>query len=600
MARLKPDATIEAAQAEFTRITNTFTTVMPTVYSPKFINQYKFNIEVSDLRNAVLGPTVPRTLWMVLGAVVLVLLIAVANVANLFIVRMESRRRESAIRSALGASKGHMAAHYLSESLILCGSAAVLGLGLAALALRIFPIIAPTNIPRLTTVTLGWPSVLVSLGIAFTLGLLLGAIPLVRKFKISALRDSSRGSTGSMRQRAVRNTLVVGQVALALVLISAAGLMLQSFGHLRDVKPGFNPANVTTFDISLPFTEYDTREKALTFHRELQRQILELPGVSSAGSTTALFLEGYSTGCGVVFREGHPYATGEETPCVSGALIGPGFLETMQVSVAGRIPDWRDVDNRSQAVVITRPLAERLWPGEDAIDKGIGNQGSDSPHWFRVVGVIDGLRAENLEGKPTEAIFLAATGFFENARDGSANDLVYTIRTAGSPTPALMTQITQLVTRMNPRVPVLNTRSMDEVVERSMSRTSFVMVLLAVAAIVALTLSAVGMYGVISYLVAQRRAEIGIRIALGAGLAGVARLIMWQSVRLAVVGVGIGLVAAFLLGRTMNALLFGVTATDPRTMAIVSLLLLGIAAAASLVPSRRASRIDPLEAMRAD
>jgi|GEM_PF-165578 len=600
VARLKPDVSLAAAQAELTRITNTFPTVLPTVYSPKFMTNYKFSTEVSDLRNAVLGPTVPRALWMVLGSVVLVLLIAAANVANLFIVRMESRRRESAIRAALGASTGHMAAHYLSESLLLAGGAAVLGLGLAAAALQLFPSVAPTNIPRLNTVSLGWSSIFISVTIALTIGLLLGALPLVRRFKISALRDGSRGSAGSTRQRMVRNTLVVGQVALALVLIAAAGLMLQSFAHLRDVKPGFNSANVSTFDISLPFTEYDTREKALTFHRELQRQILELPGVTNVGSTSDLFLEGFGTGCSVVFREGRPYATGEQTPCVSGALVGPGFFESLQVPVTGRIPSWSDIDNRTHAVVVTKSLADRLWPGEDPINKGIASNGQDSQNWYRVVGIVDGLRAENLEGKPTEVIFLAATGFRANVKDGNANDLVYTLRTSGEPTPALMQQVTHMVSRMNPRVPVLNPRSMDQVVERSMSRTSFIMVLLSLAALVALTLSGVGMYGVISYLVAQRRAEIGIRIALGAGVAGVARLIMWQSMRLAGVGVTIGLGAAFLLGKTMTTLLFGVSASDPLTMAGVSALLLFVAAAASLVPSRRASKIDPLEAMRGD
>lgn len=600
VARLKQGVSLAAAQADLTRIANTFTTVLPNVYSQKFMANYKFTTEVSDLRNAVLGPTVPRALWMVLGSVVLVLLIAAANVANLFIVRMESRRRESAIRAALGASAGHMAAHYLSESLLLAGAATVLGLGLAAVALQLFPSIAPTNIPRLDTVTLGWSSILICIAIAATIGLLLGALPLLRRFKISALRDGSRGSVGSFRQRAARNTLVVGQVSLALVLIAAAGLMLQSFAHLRVVKPGFNPSNVSTFDISLPFTEYDTREKALVFHRELQRQMLELPGVTTVGSTSQLFLEGFGTGCSVVFREGRPFANGEETPCVSGAIIGPGFLESLQVSVTGRIPSWNDVDSRSQAVVVTKALADRLWPGEDPTNKGIASNGQDSQDWYRVVGVVDGLRAENLEGKPTEAIFLALTGLRANRRDGSVNDLVYTVRTASQPTPALMQQVTALVKGMNPRVPVLNTRTMDQVVERSMSRTSFIMVLLSLAALVALILSAVGMYGVISYLVAQRRAEIGIRIALGAGIAGVARLIMWQSVRLAVVGVAVGLAAAFMLGKTMSSLLFGVTAGDPRTMAGVSALLLVVAAAASLVPSRRASKIDPLEAMRAD
>lgn len=600
IARLKDGVSIEQAQAEFTRITGTFTTVLPNVYSSRFMTNYKFNTEVSDLKNAVLGPTVPRALWMVLGCVVLVLLIAAANVANLFIVRTESRLRESAIRTALGASSGHMAAHYLSESILLAGGATILGLGIAAVSLKFFPAIAPTNIPRLNTVSLSLASVAVSVVVALVLAALLGTLPLFRKFRIAALRDGGRGSAGSRRQRVVRNSLVIGQVALALVLIAAAGLMLQSFMHLRDVKPGFDAARVTAFDISLPFTEFNTREKALVFHRDLQRQISEIPGVTVVGGTSDLFLEGFGTGCSVVFREGQPYATGEQTPCVSGAMIAPGFFESLKVPVQGRIPNWNDIDNRTQAVVVTKSLANRLWPGEDPINKGINSNGPDSPNWYRIVGVVDDLRAENLEGKPTESIFYAATGFTANARDGSVNELTYTIRTATEPTAALMQRVTAIVKAMNPRVPVINARTMDQVVERSMSRTSFIMVLLSIAAAVALALSAVGMYGVISYLVAQRRAEIGIRIALGARLGGVARLIVWQSVRLALVGVGVGIVAAFALSRFMRALLFGVEASDPFTIIIVSILLVIVAAGASLAPSRRASRISPLEAMRPD
>ncbi|MEP6832580.1 MAG: ABC transporter permease [Gemmatimonas sp.] len=601
MGRMRDGVTAEAAQRDLTEIASHFTETLSRAYSKSFIQTYNFRTEVSGLRNAVLGPTIPRALWMVMGSVLLVMLIAAGNVANLFIVRMESRRREAAVRTALGASPQHMAVHYLSESWLLCGIAGAVGLSLAVVGLRGLLVIIPASMPRIHNIALGWTSVSVALGIAVVMGTLLGLMPLLKHFNITALREGGRGLSASPRQRAVRNSLVVGQVALALVLLAAAGLMSQSFMHLRSVKPGFNPSNVIAFDMSLPFNEYDTREKALTFHRELQRQLLEIPGVVSAGTVSDMPLENFGNGCSVVFREGRPYPAGEPTPCVKTAVSGPGLFETLRIPVDGRIPSWRDIDSRSQAIVITKALADRLWPGESAIGKGINSYVDTTANdWYRVVGVVSDLRAGSLEAPPIEAVFYAPSGFRANRRDGSVNDLAYLVRTKTPASLTIMARVSQIVANMNPRVPVINARSMEQVVERSMSRTSFVMVLLGIAAIVALILSAVGMYGVISYLVAQRRPEIGIRIALGAGMAGVARLIVWQSIRLALVGVAIGVAGAYLLGKTMSSLLFGVTSGDPVTLAGVSALLLLVATAASLVPARRAARTDPLEAMRTD
>ncbi|MEP6763484.1 MAG: FtsX-like permease family protein, partial [Gemmatimonadaceae bacterium] len=600
VGRLRPGVSADSAQREFTTLARRFSEILPTVYNPGFLKQYNFRTEVSGLQNAVLGPTIPRALWMVFASVVVVLLIAVANVANLFIVRMEARRRESAIRTALGASTGHMATHYLSESLLLCGAAAVAGIALAFAGLHALLLIAPTNIPRLASVTMSGSSIAVAAGITLILGFLLGVIPLARRVNISTLREGGRGLSSSPRQRAVRSVLVIGQVALALVLLAGASLMARSFMHLREVKPGFDPSNVTAFDLSLPFTEYDKRDKALVFHRELQRQILEIPGVVAVGNISDMPLEGFGTGCTVVFREQEPYGADEKTPCVSAPYFAPGFFEALKIPVRGRAPTWNDIDTRSQAVVVTKALADRIWPGKDPIGKGINSNGSSATTWYRVVGVVDNLRAEALENSPTEAVFYAPTSFSPDQRDGSVNDLMYLVRTSSAPSPTLMKRINELVMKMNPRVPIINARTMSQVVEHSMSRTSFIMILLGVAALAALALSTVGMYGVISYVVALRRGEIGIRIALGAGSGGVARLIVMQSVKLATIGIVIGVAFAYFTGKTLASLLFEVTPGDPLVLAGVSVLLVGIAAAASLAPARRAARIDPLEAMRTD
>ncbi|HSA55480.1 MAG TPA: ABC transporter permease [Gemmatimonadaceae bacterium] len=599
LARLTPGATVEAAQREILALTQRLPEVVPNAYSAGFMDQYNFRGEVAPLKDAVLGPTIPRALWMLFGAVLLVLAIAAANVANLFMVRMDSRRREAAVRTALGASRSQLAAHYLAESLLLCMAAALAGVLLARVGLTALLAIAPTSIPRLASVTMSWQSLVFAVGMAAVAGLVFGAMPLGRyRVDARALREEGRGVTASRAQRTVRSGLVVGQMALALVLLAAAGLMLRSFSQLRGVRPGIDTSDVLVFDLSLPFVEYDTRQAAWTFHREVQRRLSALPGVVSVGMSSGVPLEDYGTGCAVVWREDPPFARGEQVPCVAGASTLPGFFEALRIPVRGRVPTWDDVDGASQAVVITQALADRLWPGADPIGRGIGNNGSDSRLWYRVAGVVPEIRAEALDLPPTEAVFYPATSLQPPQRSGALNDQAYFVRTAGVAPETLIPAVRRVVAGMNPRVPVISPRSMEQVVERSMSRTSFVMILLGIAASVALLLSAVGTYGVISYLVTQRRSEIGVRIALGAPVTQVARLVMLQSVRLAVLGVAIGLFGAYSANRLLQSLLFNVSPMDPVVLSAVAAALLLIAAIASFAPARRAARTDPVEALR--
>jgi hypothetical protein len=266
--------------------------------------------------------------------------------------------------------------------------------------------------------------------------------------------------------------------------------------------------------------------------------------------------------------------------------------------VRGRTPTWSDVDSRSQAIVVTQAVADRLWPGRDPIGQGVNMNGSRNPNWYRVVGVIPELRAEALDRPPSEAVFFPATGFDAGARTDAANYLTYLIRTEGVDARSLIPEARRLLADANARIPFVNARTMDEVFSRSISRTSFVMILLGVAAAVALALSAVGTYGVISYLVSQRRPEIGVRIALGASVRGVSRFVMLQSLRLAALGVVIGLVAAWGTTRLLSRLLFGVSPTDPVVLLTVAGVLLAVAALAAFAPARRAARIDPIEVLR--
>jgi len=601
VARLKPGVDVVSAQTDLATLFARFPEAIPNAYSTRFISSYNFRVKVEALQETVLGPRLPRTLWMLAAAVLLVLGIATANTANLYLVRLDVRRRESAIRSALGADRLQMATHFLSETLLLCGAAAVAGLALAFVGLRALKWVAPTDIPRLSTATLDLRTIGFGIGVAVFLGVLLGVLPLLRRsIDLEALRSGGRGQSASARQRVLRSGLVVGQLAMALTLLAAGGLMLRSFDQLRRVKPGFETAQVLAFDVSLPYNEYRLRSAAIVFHRELHRRLREMPGVIEVGSTSSVPLEGFGTGCSVVFRENMPYGPDEQTPCVSTPTVTPGFFEALGITADGRLPTWGDVESRTQAVVVTTALAKRLWPGENAIGKGIGSNGADSDVWYRVAGVIDDIKAEALDAPATEAVFYPATGLREDDDNGSLNDQAYLVRANGIDPLSLMPEIRNVIQSMNPRVPIIAPRLMDTVMSRSMARTTFLMILLGLSAGVALVLSAVGIHGVISYVVSQRRSEIGIRMALGASVTQMMRMVLLQSMRLAVLGAGIGVVGALVVSRVMRAMLFGVSPNDPIVLVGVIGMLFVTTLLASVVPARRAARVDPAEAMRAD
>jgi predicted permease len=594
IGRLKPGVTPDAAQRELASIMREFPAKIPNAYNDNFMRSFNFRIGVVPLRDEVLGPKLAKALWVLFGAVAVVLCIACANVANLFMVRMESRRRESAIRTALGADRLHMALHFLSESLLLTLSAAIAGLLIAVAGLRAILAIAPTDIPRLSTVGLNGTSVAVAVLLAVGAGLIFGLIPLARTtVDVNTLREGGRGLTASSTQRIVRNGLVVGQIALALVLLAAAGLMLRSFANLRNVKPGLTPNGVLTFETILPGSDFKTRESMAGFTRQFEERLAALPGVTRVGGSPSLPLQDFGSGCTGVQPEGRALTPTEaKGACVATPSVLPGFFESLGIQVRGRTPTWSDYDpsgKSSTVAVVTAALATHLWPNDDPIGKGIAIGGTQGlRQYFRVIGVIPELRAKGLDQPPIEAVFSAEVG----------SSSVWTLKVSKGDPIEMMPTIHKIVTELNPRVPVVNPRTMTDVVARSMARASFIMTLLAIAGSMALLLSAVGIYGVISYLVTQRRAEIGVRMALGARMPQVASLILGQSLRLALAGVVIGLVGAVAGMRVLGSLLFEVSATDPVVLAGTSVLLILLAAAASLAPTHRAAKIDPVEAMR--
>jgi predicted permease len=593
IGRLRNGVTPAEAQRDLASLMTRFTTLFPTAYSPSFMHDYNFRVGVTPLRDEVVGATVRQSLWLLFGAVAVVLFIACANVANLFLVRVEARRRESALRAAIGATRGHLAIHHVVESLMLTVSAGVVGLLVAHGALRALLAVAPTDIPRLATVRMGGGTIAFAALLSVAAGLVFGLMPVLRReVDVSSLRDGGRGLTSSRTQRTVRGGLVVGQVALALVLLAAAGLMLRSFANLRRVRPGLDPHGVLTFDVSLPWVEYKDLASAYPFHVELARRIAALPGVTHVGAGDALPLRDMTSGCTAVVVEGQTYETGK-TPCVSTPAVTPGFFDALGIHVRGALPQWTDIDPTRKTpatTVVTQALADRLWPHESAIGKGmrIGGDAGGGGGYYRVVGVIPELRAKGLDQPPTEAALWAGVEHGEE----------YVVRTALSDPSTLMPRVRQIVASMNPRVPVTNVSTMDDVVQRSVARASFLMTLLLLAGGMALLLSAVGIYGVISYVVAQRRSEIGIRMALGARVPQVAALVLAQSMRLVALGVAIGVVGALAGTRLLRSLLFDVSPTDPWVLGGTAAVLVVIAVAASLAPARRATRVDPVEAMR--
>ncbi len=612
VARLAPGASIASAHAELASFIPRLPDLFPTAYSQSFLKQTGFTIAVTPLRTHVIGDIASR-LWILLGAVVLVLVIACANIANLFLVRAEARHREVAIRSALGAKRVDLAWQYITESMLLTVIAGAVAVAIAYVGLRAMITLAPAGLPRVNEIHLDWTSVLFTLAISIAAGVAFGLLTLANAGKptddSTMLREGGRGLTSSRAQQFARGVFVAAQTALALVLLAAAGLMLQSFRNMRSVSPGFDPSGVLTADIHLPYGSYNSYAKVEAFDHELLTRAAAIPGVKSAGLGDRIPLGVPSNadqpllsafgGCAVVWIEGHPLAPGQQPPCVGTATAAPGYFRALGMKVTGREPSWSDVESLTGGVVVTRSLAQRLWPGQDAIGKGIRGNG-EGPPYYRVVGVSDDFRGNALDQPPVQAVFFPLLPIPKAWLWSPSNDVTVILKSSGVRPEALTASLRRTITSIDPNVPMGNVRTMDAVVAQSMARLSFTMTLLAIAAAMALILSAVGIYGVISYIVGRRTGEIGIRMALGAQASRVGRLVVWQSVRLAMLGVIVGIVAALVMNRALRSVLFDVSPSDPVTLVAVSLIMLVIAAIASYAPAQRAMRVDPVEALRAD
>ena len=607
LARLAPDATPEGASRELTAFNPQLVENFPQAYSPEFIDRYGFRVQATPLKEALVAD-VAGSLWILLGGVALVLLIACANIANLFLVRAEGRRREMAVRAALGARRRAVLRYFLAESVVLTTLGAGLGLLLAYAGVEWLRADAPANLPRVEGVALDGGVLAFTAALSLLVASALSVLPGVRYARVirslATLGDGGRTSTAGRERQRVRGALVVSQVALAMVLLVGAGLLIESFRHIRAVDPGVDAAGVLVVEVPLTGERYATRADTWAFHRDLLERIRALPGVEAAGSGQAVPLSD-SYGCTVqAFPDAEVMqriADSNGTLCAGQTSVTEGYFEALGIPVVrGRALAMADNDQpENGSVVVSEAFAAKFWPDVDPIGKQVAPSGRAQGPFYTVVGVVGDVHATSPVDPPAVAIYypvvpIPPTGGLW----GSGMTLVVK---GGSAEPAtLFPEIRAAVQQLDPSVALANPRTMTAIVADSVSGLSFTMTLLGFAAAAALLLSAVGLYGVLSYLVQRRTSEIGIRMAMGAAPAGVQRMVVGGSLRVAALGLGIGVLAALALTRTLTGLLYGVEPTHPTTYLLAAGVLAAVAALASWIPARRAATVDPVEALRTE
>jgi len=541
---------------------------------------------------------------VLLGTVGLVLLIACANVANLFLVRAEGRQQELAIHAALGAGTRRIAWELLSESLTLALLGGALGLGFAYAGLRILRANATSGLPRVSEIAIDPLVLAFTLAISLVAGLLFGVIPVVKFARprlTAALKEGGRAASAGRARHRARNTLVVVEIALAVVLLVGSGLMIRTFQAMRRVDPGFvRPAQVLTLRVSIPGSLIKDDEQAVRTEEQIVRRIEGIPGVMSVGLSSSITMDG-STSNDPIFVEDFPAPPGTIPPVRRFKWTAENYFRTIgNPVVAGREITWGDVYRRAPVVVVSENFAREFWKTPAA---AIGRRIRQTPNnpWRTIVGVVGNERDDGI-AKPAPSVIywpLLISEYYD-AKGFAQRSVAIAVRTDRAGSPTLLKEIQQAVWSVNASLPVASVRTLDEIRARSMAQTSFALVMLAIAATVALLLGVVGIYGVIAYVATQRTKEIGIRIALGAAARDVSELFLRQGAALAAIGVGCGIAAAALATRAMSSLLFGVDALDPLTYAAVALALGSTAMLASYLPARRASRVDPAEALRWD
>ncbi len=591
VARVKPGVSVPRAARDMRAFAEQLKKDNPGQFPPDW------SLELKTMQDVGTGAIRPALL-ILLGAVGFVLLIACANVANLLLARAAGRTKEVAIRTTLGARSRDLIRQLLTESVLVSLVGGAIGLVLAYGAVRFLVALNPGNLPRVETITVDGRVVLFTALVSLATGLIFGLAPALQALGSDlhgALKTESRGGTTDRTGRMVRRTLVVAEVALAITLLTGAGLLIRSFARLQGVDPGFDPSHVLTFDLSLPQSKYPSDTAQRAFFDAVLPRIAQVPGVRSVGATSVMPFSGsWSTGSFNV--EGYTPAPNANNPWGDIRVVSPGFLETLRVPlIRGRTLSEQDRRDGQPVAVVDEEFVRRFYaPGVDPIGKRMwfgSSTPNDSTKYVNIVGVVGHTKHEGLDADARVQVY-----FSYRQADG-VNSLTVAARAAGDPMRAVGA-IRAAVQSVDPDQPMARVRSLDEMVEASMGQRRLSMLLLGVFAGLALLLASVGIYGVMSYSVTQRTREMGVRIAVGAARGNVLALVLRQGMTLTFVGVAIGLAGAFGLTRFMASQLYGIRATDPPTFIAVALLLTSVAALATLIPAWRATRVDPVEALR--
>lgn len=605
IARLKTGTTIAQANADVARMLPIWMDSWsngpgsdPHVYA-----KWRITPMLRPLKQEVIG-NVSELLWIVMGTIGLVMLIACLNVTNLILVRVEARQQELAVRAALGAGWRRIVCGLLVESVALGLLGGVLGVGLANAGVRFLVAAGPASLPRLAEITIDARTLVFTFALSILSGLLFGLIPgLKYAGPRSSLKLQSAGRTisASRERHRARNLLVVGQVAMALVLLVSAGLMIRTFQALRTVDPGFTDArHLQLMRIGIPSSLIRETQAVMRTQNEILDKLSAIPGVKSAAFANQMPMEGFDSGWDTIFAEGKTYHKGDFPPLYLYKQVSPGFLAAAGTRIiAGRDLTWTDVYGLRPVVMISENLASEEW-GSPANAVGKRLKEDVGLPWREVVGVVQDVRDKGIQEKAPEAVYWPpiVENFYGKGPAQPIRVVTFVIRSERAGTHDFLEEVRRAVWSVNENLPLASVQTMQSIYDKSMARTSFTLVMLGTAGAMALVLGLIGIYGVISYTVSQRQREIGIRLALGAQQAKVLQMVLSQAAKMALVGVVIGMGAALALTRLMASLLFGVTAHDPATFAAVAALLILVAVMACYIPARRAMRVDPMVALR--
>ena len=597
-ARLKPGVRPDQAEAHLVPLVRRAMEQVQTENYRAFLRDGGYRPLVHPMLEDLVG-SLREPLWLLLGTVVVVLLVACGNVANLCLVRADGRQREMAVRIALGASRGSLARKMLAEALVIAATGSLIGVALAAAALPALVSVAPPSIPRLEQIRLDGLVVAFAVAASMLSALLFGVTPAMRYTRpdmLAALRQGGRSATDGASRHRGRNFLVVAQTAAALVLLVGAGLMARSFARLTGAELGFKPHDVLTFRVGLPPTTYAQPEALARFGQQLVDRLGEIPSIESAGAATAVPLGGEASGNPFEFA-GRPVEAGRLPPMIWYQTVTPGLFKTLGISLQrGRDFDATELGEGVHSVIVNQALARQYWPDADPIGKQLRIADDEKPNrpWFTVVGVVASVRQNDLRELPTPQVYFPlGTGGDETPRT-----LTYVVR--GPNVSAQADAIRRAVWAIDRDLPVAAVQTLQEAVDQSVVQFSFALFTLGIAALVALVLGAVGLYGVLSYAVSLRTREIGVRLALGAPTSRVMRSVVANGVLIAVIGLVLGSAGAAALTRFLAGMLYEVEPLDVATFTLMPVVLLAVAVVASYLPARRAASISPLEAMRSE